>query len=637
MEEFIMIKIVSFDIWDTILKRRCMPEEIKLYTCQYIFFKYKNNLKDEYKDIYKIKSMRNTIEYKLSLENENNGNDKEYNILDVFKKLNKEIFKKPIKEIEKELIDVEVAEEKKKSYVNPKIKPFLEKYENIDKICISDFYMPSKYLEEILEYHDVLCNFKKIYSSCDYMQNKRSGHLFSLVMKDKKVNGSEMLHIGDNLHSDINVPSKFGIKTIKIENDLKTNKIEDRILKYKNIVDIKNISTIYDAGKYLSIIPYYFILKIILEENNKGTKNIYYFTREGEFFSKIHKIIKDNNYYYTKQCHENILEVSRMATFCPSINNFSIESLMNIWNQYNKQSLTDLYITLNIDIEKYKHYFIKYNLDYEEKIKEPWKNKNIKKLFQDTDYIREMNNEIKIKREELLKYFFKQKIFDDNKPLSVVDIGWRGTIQDNIARIFEKKEITGYYLSLFNFFNVQDKNVSKYSIITEKEFIEKYIGHLITFFEMIFIPDSGSVINYTDSKANRKIIDEEYKTNIKYIKELQQGMIEGVKKLDEYFYIHPYSVDDMYLLFKTIIKKVKLHPPKPLINIYFNVILNNNFGAGNYVLKEKKLSIRERFNVKKCLSLLKKESWKEAFLLKNKLYILYLAVRLKLQLNEIKK
>ena len=35
-----MDKIISFDIWDTIIKRKCHPEEIKLHTAKYIVLKY---------------------------------------------------------------------------------------------------------------------------------------------------------------------------------------------------------------------------------------------------------------------------------------------------------------------------------------------------------------------------------------------------------------------------------------------------------------------------------------------------------------------------------------------------------------------------------------------------------------------
>ena len=41
-----MQKIISFDIWDTIIKRKCHPEEVKLATARYIILKYENKLKD---------------------------------------------------------------------------------------------------------------------------------------------------------------------------------------------------------------------------------------------------------------------------------------------------------------------------------------------------------------------------------------------------------------------------------------------------------------------------------------------------------------------------------------------------------------------------------------------------------------
>ena len=40
--------IISFDIWDTIIKRKCHPEEVKLYTAKYLLLKYEEYLKDEY-------------------------------------------------------------------------------------------------------------------------------------------------------------------------------------------------------------------------------------------------------------------------------------------------------------------------------------------------------------------------------------------------------------------------------------------------------------------------------------------------------------------------------------------------------------------------------------------------------------
>lgn len=72
-----------------------------------------------------------------------------------------------------------------------------------------------------------------------------------------------------------------------------------------------------------------------------------------------------------------------------------------------------------------------------------------------------MNIEIQKKREELIKYFRKNGIENDGRTVFIVDIGWRGTIQDNIAYIFDKNKFIGYYLTLYNYYNVQPVNTKK--------------------------------------------------------------------------------------------------------------------------------------------------------------------------------
>ena len=143
-----MAKIISFDIWDTIIKRKCHPEEIKLATARYIVLKYENKLKEKYKNIYEILKKRDEIEAKECKENKENGFDEECRILDVFKILEKEIFEEEIN-IEEELLKEEIEQEKKVIYINPEILPIFEKYKDLKMYCISDFYMSSDNLKEL--------------------------------------------------------------------------------------------------------------------------------------------------------------------------------------------------------------------------------------------------------------------------------------------------------------------------------------------------------------------------------------------------------------------------------------------------------------------------------------------------------
>ena len=133
--------IISFDIWDTIIKRKCHPEETKLHTSKYITLKYENKLKEKYRNIYEILKVRNKIEAEECKRNKAEGHDEECRIIEVFQKLQQEIFKEKIEDISEELLKEEIEQEKRMIFINPEILPIFEKYKELKKYCISDFYM----------------------------------------------------------------------------------------------------------------------------------------------------------------------------------------------------------------------------------------------------------------------------------------------------------------------------------------------------------------------------------------------------------------------------------------------------------------------------------------------------------------
>jgi len=168
-----MDKIISFDIWDTIIKRKCHPEEIKLHTAKYIVLKYEEQLKEKYKNIYEILRERDCIEEKIYKENKEKGKDDECRIIDVFKKLQKHIFKEEISDLSEELLNEEIEQEKRCIFINPDILPIFEKYKNLKMYCISDFYMGADSLKILLDYLKLPVKIEKIYSSADYLLNKK--------------------------------------------------------------------------------------------------------------------------------------------------------------------------------------------------------------------------------------------------------------------------------------------------------------------------------------------------------------------------------------------------------------------------------------------------------------------------------
>ena len=618
-----MAKIISFDIWDTIIKRKCHPEEVKLATARYIVLKYENKLKDKYNNIYEILKKRDEIEAEECKRNKDDGHDDECRILDVFKILQKEIFKEEIADISEELLKEEIEQEKRVIFINPEIVPIFEKYKDLKMYCISDFYMGAESLKELLDYLQIPVKIEKIYSSADYLLNKRSGNLYKKAEEELSIKPEEHIHVGDNQYSDIEMANSLGIETIK------TTKTEfvfvpekGRKFNFDLSCIKKEEKTKYDklfnSGVDLAPLLYFYGYSIVEYAIKNGIDKVYYATREGETFIKIHELIKENNPFGVKLPNSDIIEVSRMATFSASLNEFSIMELLRLWSQYRVQSMKALFKTLAIDIEPYKQYLGKYDLVPEENIIDPWFDLRVQNLGADKEFTDKIQVELDRKRSELLEYFEKKKgITNNEEPMFMVDIGWRGTIQDNLAHIFTNKKIGGYYLTLYDYYNLQPKNTYKLSYIDDKNIRNNEVACMITLLEWIYNPGTGSVVEYKQGEAIRKAKSEETDIVKEYIKPLQDGMFEAAKIINEYMKYHSYEAVETKGYVYDLIRKTKTNLSKELVEAYYSMVFNDTFGTAIYVEKDDKLSTMQKLNIFKCRDLLRKEMWKEAFIIHN--------------------
>ncbi len=619
-------KVISFDIWDTIIKRKCHPEEIKLKTAYYIFLKYNDLLKEEYKDIYTILVERDNIEANLCHEAEAKGHDGECRIEEVFKKLQKEIFQEKHEDISKELLEVEVNNEKEVISVNPDILEIFKKYKDWDMYCVSDFYMSAETLKELLDYLKLPVKFKKVYSSADYLLNKKTGNLYKKFEEEVGVEPSDHIHVGDNEYSDITMAKSLGIGTIQMKKDHpdfapNRNRQMTFNLDEAKKDDKEYNDRIFNAGVEVAPILYSFVYDIIEFAIKNGIDTIYYQTREVETFIRAHELIKEHNPFPVAIPEGKIMEVSRMSTFAASLNELTVPELLRLWSQYRCQSMNSLFKTLNIDIEKYKEYFAKYDLDPAMDIWEPWFNMKVMKVLNDEEFSKKVNAELKEKRKQLIEFFDKNYgIKNDDKPIFIVDIGWRGTIQDNIAYIFDKKTVGGYYLTLFDFYNIQPANTYKKAFIDDVEVRDKTVADMITLLEWIYNPGTGSVVEYKDGKSVRKIKEKEANVVEKYIKPLQEGMMAGMKIMDDYLCVHPYESEETKNYVYDLLKRVKARPNKELVDAYYSMVFNDTFGSGEIVEKDNRLTFAQKLNIFKCRNILRKESWKEAFMTYNNMW-----------------
>ncbi|MDH7605811.1 MAG: glycosyltransferase, partial [Melioribacter sp.] len=581
-----------------------------------------------------------------------NGYDDEYKIEDVFKMWLKEIFVDTYSEefysnCVNELVKLELSFEEENCYLDNEILMRIDSIRAKNKVFLSDFYMSNEQVKYLLEKKGFPKHLLQGFTSADLGYNKRSGNIFNRIEELFNITKPKHIHLGDNVFSDYFIPMHLGISSILYFNQHEENKRNkhnrfklrrsDRTSYFVELQQsyrelIRNNSSksdeLFNIGLDTSLLLFNFILFIIEEVVSEGFNKLYFFTREGEFFIKIYNEIKKSNLFDFELPEAYILEVSRLSTFAPSIREITTQEFMRIWNLYSKQTVSALFKSLNVVTDNFLPILSKYNLKPETEIIYPWTDERIKNLFSDIDFKQKLLNEISKQKELFIEYFKAKGIENNGSKIAIVDIGWRGTIQDNLAYIFDKNIFYGYYFGLFKYLNTQPVNSLKKAFIANQNIENSKNDILLNFvspIEMLFNSDGGSVKKYYKNEseicAKREIEPSEEEVFIKYTKYFQNGVLSAIPYLSNY--VRRYSLTSVELKRKSIdiLKNLINNPPQIISEAYYSLNHNESFGLGKYENKSKFLQemnfIKEEYlrgNFSSFEENLHRTTWPQGFL-----------------------
>ena len=181
---------ISFDIFDTLLLRTVKNNSDVFYLTG------KKVLGDDRAEEFR----RERIEFeKLAREHSSSGEitlDDIYNEIKINKHISEE--NKNLLLLAEQSIEYEnlMPREQVINYYNYSIQ------QNKKVLLISDMYLSSNFIMQVLHKNQII-GFEKLYISCEYGCNKRTGQLFKLVFKDQRIKKKELLHIGDSIKTDI--------------------------------------------------------------------------------------------------------------------------------------------------------------------------------------------------------------------------------------------------------------------------------------------------------------------------------------------------------------------------------------------------------------------------------------------------
>jgi len=83
------------------------------------------------------------------------------------------------------------------------------------RVIASDMYLPRQFLEEVLREKSV-DGWDGFYLSCDCGAQKASGKMFARIAQEFEMPPHKILHMGDDIHADVNAPEDLGVATWRI-------------------------------------------------------------------------------------------------------------------------------------------------------------------------------------------------------------------------------------------------------------------------------------------------------------------------------------------------------------------------------------------------------------------------------------
>lgn len=190
------IKIVSFDIFDTLIERKCLSPRRIFNLAARIGGVVDCNVASFCCD-------------RILAENEARKKHKEKTqIGDIYSELRKIGYD----------VDYSCEIEAETLMCKPKdsVLPLFEwACKNKVAVLTSDMYLGSSYIKQIIDGCGI-SGYDRMYVSCEHGAEKVSGKLFGLISKDYNIKPSKILHIGDSLKADILGGWKAGVRTIYI-------------------------------------------------------------------------------------------------------------------------------------------------------------------------------------------------------------------------------------------------------------------------------------------------------------------------------------------------------------------------------------------------------------------------------------
>lgn len=426
-----LVRLASYDIFDTTLIRKCGNPENIFYILSKKVFPDDVSLQTDF------------YAWRIHAEEEMMNKAKEPSLIDIYSSLPEHIARRCNLD---DIIDFEKEVEKDNLIANLTIKEdILRKRKEGFQICfISDMYLDSIFLKEVLISQGCAKDEDVVFVSCEYQVSKRdNGELYEIARKYYN-NISQWIHHGDNKWSDVKYARRKGIKAKLV--DTSYSMAEQRILEsYKDYpfqlelsiligfqrasrFFLGNNSDVNNAADLVAslYIPYIFSLADVIKKDN--INSLYFLSRDAYILYELAKVlladVPDLSIHY--------LCVSRKALIPACLTHLSS---MEIVSLSGRKSIVGCGVG---DLLKLLH-IPEGIIDFDKKVIRTSDEENVFLAAIEKNKT-QIISALQKKRSITIDYLRQEGVIGTSNRLAMVDVGWKGTTRMMLNRL---KNISG--------------------------------------------------------------------------------------------------------------------------------------------------------------------------------------------------
>lgn len=595
---------ILIDYFDTLVERVIHPEDVKRLSAQKLANLLNGRLTPE-----QLYAIRARIEREICEKNLRDGLDAEFNFLVLCDRISETIeafHPFPRSTVQQWLVNLELATECAVQRLDTNIADFLWdlRRRKIPLYVVSDFYLPRELFVQMLEHHGVAGLFEDIFVSADDLLTKRSGRRYAKLAQRLPIAGERLIMIGDNLDVDVRRARDYGLSAIHLDRrgrhreykSLAKTFASRQVLARKVRAEVgrtrDNTASIFPE---LALTLYYFADRLYYALMRAGVRDVYFLSREGQFLRTLFDDYQAINALpQSGGIRTHYLEVSRRSTFLPSLRSLDEENFDTLFRQYWKISLDEFLANLGLqDIGP--HLCAELGVEGRHRYDDFCKSPVLAAIRAHPLFRERYEKRRQDQHAAFCSYLKSVKGNDNGEKLTIVDVGWKGTIQDNIFAILRQGggercgygSVQGFYLGLVEAGNAGPDNEKEglvFAAVRNRSPGFECFNENRSLFEVMLAADHGSIREYArfpdgTVEVVREPFDVERVLFEEEIRPIQQRIRARFKRVCAHFLQHGCGDADLLSLVMRQHARMVFLPRRHEVNWIKKVFHVENFGV----------------------------------------------------------